>query len=472
MIKLTKQDIRWGYFASFFNIGAGMIVLPLVLSMLSAEEIGMNYLMLTVGTLVALFDFGFAPQLGRNLNYVFSGAQNLTKEGVEIIEKGDNINYQLLATTIHTARYVYMRLALIVLITMLTFGTLYIYQVTNGFKNVEYSFIIWILYSISTFTNIYFTYYSSLLLGKGLIKESKKAKVFGRLTYVFLAAVLLILGFGLLAVVIANMLAPFVKRYLSYKYFFTSEFKSKLEAYNVTKKQKIELFNIIWYNTKKLGLVFIAAYVVTRFGLFIAGLFLSLSEIASYGLMMQLVQIITGLSGTLFTIYQPRFSSLRVQGDNHSLMKEFAFSMNIRYIIYLVGIVSLIIIGPWALQLIGSNAELPSSIILVIYSLVILLEANHGSFASIIVTKNDVPFVKPSLITGAFIILGCYLSLQYTTLGILGLILVQGLAQLAYSNWKWPDVVCKEFKVDFLSFLKLGFNESYSRFKVYLYERN
>lgn len=35
----------------------------------------MNYLMLTVGSLVSLFDFGFAPQFGRNITYVFAGAQ-------------------------------------------------------------------------------------------------------------------------------------------------------------------------------------------------------------------------------------------------------------------------------------------------------------------------------------------------------------------------------------------------------------
>ena len=56
-ISLSKNDIIWGYFAQFFSIASGIITLPLILRMLSAEEIGMNYLMLTIGSLVALFWF-------------------------------------------------------------------------------------------------------------------------------------------------------------------------------------------------------------------------------------------------------------------------------------------------------------------------------------------------------------------------------------------------------------------------------
>ena len=51
--------------------------------------------------------------------------------------------------------------------------------------------------------------------------------------------------------------------------------------------KKIATFDIIWYNAKKLGLVFVGAYAITKFSMFLAGLYLSNAEIASYGLMMQ-----------------------------------------------------------------------------------------------------------------------------------------------------------------------------------------
>jgi O-antigen/teichoic acid export membrane protein len=468
MISLSKKDIWWSYFARFFDIAAGVIILPMILHLLTVEEIGMNYLMLTVGSLVSLIDFGFAPQFGRNITYVLSGAQEIKKEGIEIADKGTEIDFHLLATMIRTARYVYRRMSLIVLLTMISFGSAYIYRVTDGFSNVENSFLIWVVFSVSTFFNIYYTYYSSLLTGKGLIKESSKAMVFSRLAYIIVAVSLLLFETGLLGVAVAGLIAPFVNRYLSYRYFFTPELRKKLDLFAISNQEVIELFKIIWHNSKKLGIVLVCAYASSKLGLFLAGLFLPLSDIASFGLMIQLVGIISGISGTLFGIYLPRFSSLRVVGDNQTLIKDFAFIMNVQYIIYLVGIIFLLFLGQWALGFIGSNVLLPNWGILLIYAFIILLNQNHSSYATLITTRNDIPFVIPAVIGSGFIVLGSYLSLEFTNLGILGLILIQGVIESAYDNWKWPLVVYKEFNISFKNVISIGFNESFNRTKIYL----
>lgn len=467
MINTSKKDIWWSYFSQFFNTAAGLIILPLILRLLSAEEIGMNYLMLTIGSMVALFDFGFAPQFGRNITYVLSGAKELKKEGVDVVDSKD-IDYRLLSTMIHTARYVYRRLSLIVLFTMLTLGSGYIYNVTEGFTNVNNSFIIWLVYSISTFFNIYYSYYTSLLTGKGLIMEARKASVYSRLTYMLLAASLLFMGIGLLGVALASLIAPFVNRYFSYHYFFTPDLRKEIGAIKISKQEKIDLLKMIWHNSKKLGIVYVSGYVITRLSLFMAGLYLSLTDIASFGLMMQLVTLITSFSGTLFVTYQPMFSYLRVKNNNHLLIRKFAFSMNVQYVLYLAGIFLLVFLGPWILTLIGSNATLPSHLIVLLYALTVLLETNHSYFATIIVTNNNIPFVKPGVIAAGCIALGSFLSLKYTSLGILGLILVQGLTQLVYNNWKWPYVVCKEFNISFFSFLLIGIKESLNHIILYV----
>lgn len=468
-IVLTKRDVFWGYFAQFFSMASGIIVLPLVLRMLTPEEIGMNYLMLTVGSMVSLFDFGFAPQFGRNISYIFSGAQVLKKEGVEINENhSQEINYKLLSTMIHTARYVYQILAIVALLVMLSFGTLYIFKVTNGFENVNNSLIIWIVYSLSTFFNIYYTYYTSLLTGKGLIKESKKAMVYSKIAYITFIIIFLLLGLGLLGVAIANLLSPFVGRVFSKKYFFTVELKDKINQFTITPEDKSELFKIIWYNSKKLGLVFIGSYAISKFGMFLAGLYLSLKEVSSYGLMIQLVGIIVTIAGTLFTIYNPKFAELKVKNNKKELLKTFSYSMGVYYSIFLLGSLMLIFLMPGLLVYIKSNALLPATGILILYLLVTLLERNHSIFSSIIVIGNTVPFVRIALISGGLIALLSYISLSFTTLGILGLVLAQGVVQLAYNNWKWPLVVCRDFEISVFQFVLGSFTELFKRIKLVL----
>lgn len=465
-ITLTKKDIIWGYFAQFFSMASGILVLPFILRLLTPEEIGMNYLMLTVGSMVSLFDFGFAPQFGRNISYIFSGAQVLLKEGVDFNEgEKKDVNFRLLATMIKTSQYIYKIISYIVLFVMLTFGTLYIYKVTNGFDNVNNSLIIWIVYSISTFFNVYYTYYTSLLSGQGKIMETKKAMVYSKITYIVIVLVLLFSGIGLLGVCIANLISPFVNRLLSHRYFFTEELKNKIKVFVITKKEELDLFSIIWYNSKKLGLVFIGSYAITRFGMFLAGLYLPLSVVSSYGLMMQLVGIILTLSGTLFTIFEPKLSALKVINNKPELLKSFSFSMGVSYLLFFLGSIFLLFIVPPLLVLMKSNAVLPATSIVLLYLIVMLLETNHSFFATIIVIGNSVPFMWISLITGGFIALGSFISLAFTSLGLLGLVLVQGIVQLAYNNWKWPYVVCKDFGISFLYFLYLSISEVFNKFK-------
>lgn len=466
MINISKKDIFWGYFAQFFSIASGVITLPLILRMLTKEEIGLNYLLLTFGSLVSLFDFGFASQFGRNISYIFGGAQVLQKEGIEIVDSPQDINYRLLATMIHTARYVYRRIGLIVLVTMLTFGTWYVYEITNGFSNVENSLIIWLIFSFSVFFEIFYSYYTALLVGKGMIMESRKAIVYSRLVYVFLAFVLLYLGFGLIGVVLANFIAPFFNRIISYRFFFNEQLKTNIEKFDVSKQEIVDLFKIVWHNARKMGLVFIGSYAINKFSLFLAGLYLPLSEIASYGLMIQLVGLISTLSGTFFMISQSRFSAMRVNENKEKLIKEFAFSMNVYYILFLLGALFFVLVCPWLLDLIGANVKLPSVLVMAVFSFIVLVEGNHSNFASFIITKNNVPFVKASLLAGGAIVLGDYLSLVYTSYGVLGLVVVQGLVQVAYANWKWPYMVCKEFEISFMAFMRIGVIESLNRLKI------
>lgn len=471
-ISLTKNDIIWGYLAQFFSIASGLLVLPLILYLLSPQEIGMNYLMLTVGTMVSLFDFGFGPQFGRNITYIFSGAQELKKEGIDEGEKGGKqINYRLLATMIFTAQYVYRRLSIFVLIILLSFGTAYIYKVTDGFSSVHNSFIIWIVYSISTFFTIYYTYYASLLIGKGMIMESKKAMVYSKIAYISICILLLLLNVGLLSIAIANLLAPFVERFLSHRYFFTNDLINKISVYVISKQEKLDLFNIVWHNARKLGLVFIGAYAITRFAMFLAGLYLSLSEVASYGLMVQLVGVMCSIASTFFLINNPRFAKLSVEGKIEDLKNEFAFSVGVFYIMFFIGSIFLVLLVPQLLVFIKSKATLPIANILVIYLIVMLLETNHSFFATLIIIGNSVPFMWIALITGGLIAVGSYFSLAFTDLGLLGLVLIQGIVQLSYNNWKWPCVILRKYDMNFLTFLILSCSTVFCKIKLFSHGR-
>lgn len=464
-VSLSKNDIVWSYIGQFFKLASGILILPIVLRMLSTEEIALNYLLGALGALVALFDFGFSPQFGRNITYVFSGAQEIKKEGLQVLTKSPVINYKLLVNIIGTAKYVYLRIALIITVFLITFGTWYIYKVTDGFTSVDNVLFIWIITVTSSFFNFYFAYFDSLLIGRGLVKEANKGMIFSKIVYLSVSISTLFMGFGLVGVSIASLMAAFVYRTISYHYFYDKAFLKLIDGIRVDIQQRKELFVNIWHNSRKLGLVLLSGYAINNLGMFLSGLYLNSEEIASYGILRQLIGVIGPLASTLFISYNPTFSALRVAGDKDRLIRVFAFTMNVYYLLFIPGALFLIFFGPAALQIIGSQALLPSTAIMCVYSLVVLLEGNHSCFATLIVTDNKVPFFKSSLIAGAFVVLGDYIALAYTGYGIMGLILAQGIVQLCYANWKWSLVVCQEFSLNFLKFLQIGFDESIKKVK-------
>jgi len=465
-LKVSRQDIIWGYFAQFFSIASGIIILPMVLRMLSAEEVGMNYLMLSVGQLVILVDFGFSPQFGRNVTYIHSGAQRLLKNGIEIVDTSvtPEINYSLLSALIQTARWIYRLMGGVVLFLMLTAGTVYVYRVTEGFNNISNSLLIWLIYSVSVFFQIYYSYYSALLTGSGKIKESKKAMVYSNLLKIILTYILLYAGYGLLGVVIANFIYPFLTRYLSYRYYFTPGLKQKISSYQVSISEKIDLFKTLWYNSKKLGITTLSGYLTYGASTLLAGIYLSLDEVASFGLMTQFVGLVGGISGIMFTIYQPRFASLRISGSKSLFRKEVAYTMAVFYLLYIVGTFLIVSVAPYAIRFIGSNTVLPAASIILFYAVFRLLDYNFWNLCQTVIAGNDFPFLKSCLLTGAGITIGCYVSLAWFELGLWGIVLSTGLVQSAYNNWHWPHVILKQMNINSLRFVKEGYSEAILRF--------
>ena len=63
-------------------------------------------------------------------------------------------------------------------------------------------------------------------------------------------------------------------------------------------------------------------------------------------------------------------------------------------------------------------------------------------------TKNEVPFYKASLISGALIIIGVYISFDIFKLGFISLFLAPLIVDSLYQAWKWPLEVIKDFRIN------------------------
>ena len=98
---------------------------------------------------------------------------------------------------------------------------------------------------------------------------------------------------------------------------FNIEIKKELNQAISHSKQKI--FKSIYPNSIKLGLTSLGAFLIHRTTIVIGSLFLSLELIASYGITIQVLGVISGLSGIFTATFIPKISELRVKNDNNSI---------------------------------------------------------------------------------------------------------------------------------------------------------
>ena len=450
---LKKSDIIWSYGAKLLPMSTGLITLPIILHTLSETEIALNYVFMTITSLVTLFDMGFSIQFSRNFVSVFSGGQDILAEGFTK-NVSQTINYRLLFLLIKSAKVVYFLLALILTTFLLTGGTWYIYDFTQGFTALNNSLCLWITYTISTVIDFYFKFYTPLLLGQGRIAEVSKISVYGQIIKVIAMLILLYLGFGLWSLVFSTLIVVIYSRVTSHHYFYTQQMKKNLLGFKAKVSEIKDICKTLWYNAKQQSIIRVCSFAATQLGIFYTGLFLVKQDVAGYGLLMQLVGIISTLANILNYSYTPLFSSLRIKGENEKLYKYLCISLGSCYIFYLIGGLFLFLVIPLLLDLIKSNATLPVFSISFIYFLCRLLQDQHCICSMFLSTKNYVYDLQSSSIIGFANAFGLYFILKYTDLKLLGVVLVQFIIALCYPDWKWPWEVCKDMNVSYFKLLK------------------
>jgi O-antigen/teichoic acid export membrane protein len=454
-MQINRSDVIWNYAATFLKIAASSLLLPFILKQMPSETVGVWTVFVTVNALNSIFDFGFNPSFTRNITYIFSGVQKLEREGFSEIEKGENISpdYGLLKGVIHSMQWFYMRTAALYFFLLSTLGTWYIYIIL---KNYHYNhtevYVAWgLLCSINSF-NLFTIYYDSLLQGKGLVKVSKQIVIISQLVYLFIAAILIMVGKGLIAIVAAQASSVIIVRILSHRIFFTPELKRLMS--NAVARSKKEIINVVYPNAVKIGLTTLGGILVQRSALIIGSLYLTLDEIASYGVTMQIVSLIAGLAAIYTNTYLPKLVQLRVKNDYAAIGLIYIKGQFVLLATYFIGGGLLFSFGSWILHLIGSKTDMMPPLLVCFAVVLSFGQTNLSVAASILSTKNIVPFFKASLISGVVIILGLFLYFHFFKPQLLGLLLVPFLVDWSYQAWKWPADVMKDLELSFTDYLK------------------
>lgn len=452
-IKTTGKDLAWNYLGYSLSLGINMILLPVVLHFLPSDELGLWYVFLSIGTFVSLFDFGFTPQMARQITYSFSGALSLQKTGISNDFLSEDINYTLFSDLIKTARLIYLLIACFVLLLLLSGGSYYIKYISGEIFSGKI-LLSWCCYSVACFINLYFSYYNAIFRGLGDFVTLSKAMVFSKIAQFCVAVVGLYYGEGILAVSCSYLVSGIVFRLLLIREFNVYRKLIQNKRRNGTQKV-IGNFKIIWHNAWRDGVVMISRYFTSQANTIICSLYLGLTETASYALSIQIITIVSSFSTIYYTTNQPALTEATLHRDLERKRLLFARSWIVFFFAFVCLSLGVIIVGFPLLKLFGSKTAINLWIYIGL-SVYLFLEANHSLFASYISAGNILPYTFPYLISSIVSLALSVIVIKTTTLGIWGLIISPFIIQLVYNNWKWPQYALKDLGISFAKLFRIG----------------
>lgn len=447
---MKRTDLIWGYSAQLLNIGVGILLLPILVVTLNSEELGLWYVFMAMISLAQLLEFGFQPTIARQAAYIYNGATEIKRSGLPATVSGQ-LNIDLLVNLIHSSRYIYRWIAILIAVLLWGMGTLYIYTLNyTGDLNIAYTS--WFLFAGASVITFYFGYFNALLQGRGDITLVNKVIVISKVSFALLAIMLLLLNFNLLAIAIASLVSCIINRILISRCFYNAN-NADIKKYKPTSN----LNKILWTNTWRLGLVQFGAFLIQRGNMFIAATYLGLTLAASYGLTMQLSAIIITLANQLMALQLPKMNALQAANNKTELKNVYASSVLVAFILLISGFAGLTLLGETVLAFIGSETKLINSQLLVLLGVVLFLETHHSISATYLTTTNQVPFLKAALISGVGVTLLSFALVYWGKLGVAGLIIGQGVVQLCFNNWYWPKVAMQHLNITPLELASRGY---------------
>ncbi|KIO68305.1 hypothetical protein B4065_1654 [Caldibacillus thermoamylovorans] len=459
-MKITKRDIIWGYLGTILRLAINVILLPIVYSFLTSDELGIWAIYISVAGIVNLLDFGFTPTLSRNIAYSWSGANELKKQSVNFVNKKSGPNIELFTNVLKVSQKIYLLISLVAVIILLSIGTVYINYVARNFTG-DYLWISWLIFILALFLNIYMGYYASFLKGVGAIYEFNKATVISKVFQILITIILLILGFGLIGVTFAYLINGFLYRFLCRRYFYKYEdIGHLLKKYNFDNKynEVKKYFSIIFHNAWREGVVSVSSYLTTQASTIMCSLFLTVSETGIYSISLQIVTVIQNVSSVLYTVYQPSMQEAYIKNNKDKSKRLMATAMLLYTILFMIGSILISTIGVYLLELIKPTSNI-SSLFTLIMCIYIFLLQHHQLYASYISNTNRLPYVRAFILSGIATIIIEYLLLKYTNIGVWSLLIGPIIVQLCYNNWKWPKFVLRLLDTDILEMAKIGMFE-------------
>jgi hypothetical protein len=434
--KILNNPTLMSWASYFVQFGSVLFVFPLLVKVYTPLEQSFWWLLNTMIGFAMLADSGFGAVLLRGVSYFNTGANYLPRTREEFDRQQELPSFQpnvnKLADLLTTSNRIYSYLSLLMLALLVIAGPLILWNVMK-LSHQRLDFWLAYLFLIPNCLLMIITVrWKSFLRGLGFI--AKEARISTYLGVLRLVGFIIILSFRLSPLyLIMYMLVDALLRYyflrrLVYQWFRSYEMKIK-NKWHFDK----EIFKSLWTATWKEGLIQWGNYLLASGTSIIMAQVSNTQIMANFLLTSRVLNIVSNVSEITLFSNIPKIYNLAAKNDKHNMKITAAGYMFTGLAIMIVSYLFVIFFGEKALALLNKQSHLVPMGILIIMVLTQILDSHSTFHAGIYISTNHVPFVIPSLVSGILILgVGFIIMPVY---GLIGVILLKFLVQIAFSNW-------------------------------------
>jgi O-antigen/teichoic acid export membrane protein len=437
--RVSRSAVSWSLIAAALRFGSALLLLPLILWRVPSEELGLWYVFISLGALAALMDFGFAHTVTRSAGYLWAGSRMLLPFGIDLpdsLVKTDIVgkpiqpppNLPMFSNLVASLRVYYLAAGGLLFLLLTTAGGAWIWHKSLGLAQAHSIHLAFFAYAMGVSLGFANSLWPSLLAGIDAVKEAQQITAACLLAYFSLAAAGLLAGLGVWALVLGTIVAGLAERLLGRTVFY------RLVPLQPGKFE-VSVLRVLWPSAWRTAAVGLGAFMIFQANILICSAFLDLRTTASYGLSLQAVTLLAGVSSIWVRVRLPAINQLRAQGMVERIPGIFRRRIVFALLTFSAAAAALLSLGRPLLELLNTRTQLLPTALLATLLLIQMLEMHHSLYGELVYSENFNPFVKPALISGlAIIILSVLLTPRF---GVWGMLVASGLVQLCFNNW-WP----------------------------------
>jgi hypothetical protein len=403
----------WGsFFASSINF---VVVLPLLLTQLSVEEITVWYLFKLILGLRTIADFGVGVTFTRVIAYAMGGVSNLNNIGeLDQPNHSDEPNLITLRKIIDTMNGTYLVISTAIFLIVISLGSLSLLQPISRISEPGLIWFAWFIVIVSMSIAVNGNKFTSILQGMNQIPLYRRWETFFTIMSIITSFTILVLKGNLATLVFGTqiwiVLNVFMNKYLCQKLVVHPKgpiFK--------TKTINPEVFSIVWPRAWKSGTGQFMSYGLTQISGLVYAQVGNPGDTAAYLLGLQFMNAIVGIAKAPFYTKIPLLSRLFSAGKRQELLKHAKRGITQAHWFFVIGFSGVGIFAPYLLTAIKSNASFPDSLLWTLIGIGFFSERYGAMHLQLYSITNHIVWHIANGVSGII-----YLIISITTLNSIG----------------------------------------------------